>query len=346
MTQNASKAATYSKEDIDRMVKQDHRAIVIFEGEVFDTTDFKITHPGGPKYIDDHIGEDITKLFYDNDHSRIARRLLKEIKIGTYASTATNGHSLTKNKEYEAKEKEDKELREIIDPSRGTIYQVFTKFNREKYIEYVNDPKHITKPGDQMRMFDAPYLEIFSRTPWYVIPIVWVPVLIYNAMLAFENLNLMQVIICVILGMCLWTFLEYFLHRFIFHLELWIPDNRYLYTIHYVIHGVHHAFPMEKDRLVFPPVLGIPVYFLLYFVYGSFIPLFLCRGIAIGVIAAYIMYDLSHYYFHHEQPLAQLEYRKKYHMYHHYKDPNNGYGITTSFWDTVFGTEILFDKGK
>ena len=89
MTQNASKAATYSKEDIDRMVKQDHRAIVIFEGEVFDTTDFKITHPGGPKYIDDHIGEDITKLFYDNDHSRIARRLLKEINIGTYASTAT-----------------------------------------------------------------------------------------------------------------------------------------------------------------------------------------------------------------------------------------------------------------
>ena len=118
----------------------------------------------------------------------------------------------------------------------------------------------------------------------YVIPIIWIPSLLYNANLAFENLNLMQVIICTILGMWLWTFLEYFLHRFIFHLELWIPDNRYLYTLHYVIHGVHHAFPMERDRLVFPPILSIPLYFLLYLIFGSFIPLFICRGLAIGVI--------------------------------------------------------------
>ena len=31
-------------------------------------------------------------------------------------------------------------------------------------------------------------------------------------------------------------------------------------------------------------------------------------------------------------------------MYHHYKDPDNGYGITNSFWDKVFGTELDMTK--
>lgn len=353
MSENASKIASFTKQEIESMVKHDHRAIVIFEGEVFDATDFKVTHPGGPKYIDDHVGEDISKLFYDNEHSRIARRLLMETKIGRLASddksngtTYTNGNSNASNREYETKIKEDKELREVVDPSKGTIYQVFTKFNKERYIKYINDPKHLTRPGESMRMFDAPYLEIFSRTPWYVIPIFWIPMIIYNFVLALDNLNLVQIIICTFIGAFMWTFIEYFLHRFIFHLELWIPDNRYLYTLHYVIHGVHHAFPMDKDRLVFPPVLGVPLYHLLWAFFSCFIPAYLCRGLEVGLVAGYVTYDLSHYYFHHEQPLKQLEYRKKYHMYHHYKDPDNGYGISTSFWDIVFGTEILFDKSK
>ena len=198
-----------------------------------------------------------------------------------------------------------------------------------------------------MRMFDAPYLEIFSRTPWYVIPIIWIPILTFNIWHAFQNLNLLQVVALTLFGMFNWTFLEYFLHRFVFHLEIWIPDNRYLYTLHYIIHGVHHAFPMDGDRLVFPPILGIPLYFLLYKIYGLVIPIYIWRGIAIGIISAYVMYDLGHYYyFHHEQPIKLMEYRKKYHMYHHYKDPDNGYGITTTFWDIFFGTELKFNKTK
>ena len=335
----------YTQEDIDKLVNEQKRAIVIYEGDVFDATEFKETHPGGPKYIDDHIGKDITSLFYQYEHSRIAKRLLKEIKIGTFASN-NNGDSTSVDSEREERDKEDKALREVVDPSKGTIYQVFTKFNKKRYMEYINDPKHITNPGELMRMFDAPYLEIFSRTPWFVIPIVWIPVLMYNAWLATENLSLIQIIILTLIGMFNWTFIEYFLHRFVFHLELWIPDNRYLYTLHYIIHGVHHAFPMDGDRLVFPPVLGIPLYFLLYKIYGLAIPVFIWRGIAIGIIAAYIYYDLGHYYFHHEQPIKIMEYRKKYHMYHHYKDPDTGYGISTSFWDIVFGTEVQFNKPK
>uniref|UniRef100_A0A7S3ND61 Fatty acid hydroxylase domain-containing protein n=1 Tax=Euplotes harpa TaxID=151035 RepID=A0A7S3ND61_9SPIT len=189
-----------------------------------------------------------------------------------------------------------------------------------------------------MRMFDSPYLEIFSVTPWYLIPIVWVPVILYTISLARQSFGWPALGVMFVVGAFLWTLIEYCLHRFLFHLELFIPDNRYLYTLHYVLHGVHHAFPMDGGRLVMPPVLGIPYYYLLYGIFSSLISMEVCHGLAVGVIFAYVCYDLGHYYFHHEQPIKWMEYRKKYHMYHHYKDPDNGYGITTSLWDTVFGT--------
>ena len=31
---------------------------------------------------------------------------------------------------------------------------------------------------------------------------------------------------------------------------------------------------------------------------------------------------------------------KSYHMDHHYKDAENGFGVTSRFWDRVFGTEL------
>lgn len=31
---------------------------------------------------------------------------------------------------------------------------------------------------------------------------------------------------------------------------------------------------------------------------------------------------------------------KKYHLAHHYGDYENGFGVTSRFWDIVFGTEL------
>jgi 4-hydroxysphinganine ceramide fatty acyl 2-hydroxylase len=31
---------------------------------------------------------------------------------------------------------------------------------------------------------------------------------------------------------------------------------------------------------------------------------------------------------------------KKYHLEHHFKDYENGFGVTSPFWDRVFGTEL------
>lgn len=31
---------------------------------------------------------------------------------------------------------------------------------------------------------------------------------------------------------------------------------------------------------------------------------------------------------------------KKYHLQHHFADYENGFGVTSRFWDKVFGTEL------
>lgn len=149
-----------------------------------------------------------------------------------------------------------------------------------------------------------------------------------------------------ILGMITWTFMEYSLHRFLFHMEVYMLDSRYLRAIHYTIHGVHHAFPMDQGRLVFPIVLAIPLYFVVWSILSAIWPACMINTLCSGMIWTYMGYDMGHYYLHHSQPNKIVEYRKKYHMYHHYKDSDNGYGITTSFWDKVFGTELDMSKNQ
>lgn len=144
----------FTRVEIEKMVKQDNRAIVIFEGDVYDATDFKITHPGGPQFIDNYIGKDMTEAFYDEEHTKIALRLLKDLKIGTLTSeaeaemTVAGDHGANRMREVD-----NEAWREKVDPLQGTVWQVFTKLSHDEYMNFINDPKHLTKPGEEMRMF-------------------------------------------------------------------------------------------------------------------------------------------------------------------------------------------------
>lgn len=215
----------FTKQDIDNLVKNEGRAIVIFEGDVFDATDFKVTHPGGPKFIDDHIGEDITELFYDEEHTKIALRLLNEIKIGTLSKSAdaqisnSTVHTHTRMKEIA-----DEAWREKIDPKLGTVWQVYTKLDKDEYLNFINDPKHLTRPDDEHRMFQTPFFELFSRTPWYHIGLFWTPVTCYKTYQAWQENTPFELLLYLMLGVFVWTWLEYSLHRFIFHFEQYFPD--------------------------------------------------------------------------------------------------------------------------
>lgn len=51
-------------------------------------------------------------------------------------------------------------------------------------------------------------------------------------------------------------------------------------------------------------------------------------------------------YIAHRLP-AYYQEIKKYHLQHHFADYQLGFGVTTKFWDKVFGTELIYaDKKK
>ncbi|XP_028074702.1 uncharacterized protein LOC114277079 [Camellia sinensis] len=58
-----------------------------------------------------------------------------------------------------------------------------------------------------------------------------------------------------------------------------------------------------------------------------------------GSLLGYVLYDVTHYYLHHGQPTGQVtRHLKKYHLNHHFRIQDKGFGITSSIWDKVFGT--------
>ena len=135
----------------------------------------------------------------------------------------------------------------MIDLKRGILWQVFQKLNLEQYLEFIHDPKHMINPPEAI-MFETPFLEFFTKNPYWVILVVYIPLILFNLFSAFEEMKGFYSIIATgfALGIFIWTFTEYFLHRFFFHIDEGLPDNSYAILAHFLFHGIHHAFPMDK----------------------------------------------------------------------------------------------------
>ncbi|XWS17956.1 hypothetical protein CRYUN_Cryun32bG0000400 [Craigia yunnanensis] len=171
----------------------------------------------------------------------------------------------------------------------------------------------------------------FTRTVWWAVPTIWLPVACWCISMSIHmGHTLPQTALMVGFGMFVWTFLEYCFHRFLFHIE---TKSYWGNTVHYLLHGCHHKHPMDGLRLVIPPAEATLLAIMLLFTPSSSPALF---G---GGLIGYVMYDVIHYYVHHGQPTTQVpKSLKKYHLNHHFRIQNMGFGITWAFWDTVFGT--------
>lgn len=197
-----------------------------------------------------------------------------------------------------------------------------------------------------IRLFKSDFLEFFTHISPLVVLIIWLPVSLYFLITSIITLpagvSAVFIPITFLFGLILWTFSEYNLHRFLFHYE---PKNATQEKIFFMFHGIHHAQPQCKTRLVMPPVLSIPMAAIFY---GLFVLIFtLILGIPqwvaptfAGFILGYLAYDLIHYATHHfAMRDGYLKYIKRYHMQHHYKTPTKRFGVTSPIWDVVFNTK-------
>ena len=138
-------------------------------------------------------------------------------------------------------------------------------------------------------------------------------------------------------GLLTWTFVEYLVHRLLFHLE---SESPVVQRIVYLYHGRHHDYPSDTRRLTMSPAFTLPVaalFFGLFWLLAGFpaaAPLF--AGLALG----YLAYETVHFLVHTGQfrRLGLMRQWRRYHFGHHYRNDTVAYGVTTPLWDFVFGT--------
>jgi len=235
----------------------------------------------------------------------------------------------------------DYKKHKFLDLDKPLLMQVwFGGFSKKFYLEQVHRPRHY-KGGESAPLFGN-FLEPLSKTAWWVVPTVWLPPIAYGTYLAGTQLSLPVLAAYWILGIFIWTLVEYGMHRCLFHVDEYLPDNRVFLTLHFLLHGIHHYLPMDRLRLVMPPtlfvVLATPFWKLAHAVF--FYNWYAAVAVYCGGIFGYVCYDLTHYFLHHKTLPSYYKELKKYHLQHHFMDYENGFGVTSRFWDKVFGTEL------
>ena len=209
----------------------------------------------------------------------------------------------------------------------------------------MEEPIVINQSDVPIRLFKSNFMEFFTHVSPITIIVIWTPFIVYMLYRGISDRpaqgNLLYVPAGFLVGLAIWTFVEYNIHRFLFHFT---PHNAWQQRIVFLFHGVHHAQPRLKTRLVMPPVVSIPmsaVFLLLYtFIFSNLLGQPQWVGpVAAGFTVGYLAYDLIHYATHHlAMRHGYFKYLKRYHMLHHYKTPEARFGVSSPFWDWVYGT--------
>jgi sterol desaturase/sphingolipid hydroxylase (fatty acid hydroxylase superfamily) len=187
------------------------------------------------------------------------------------------------------------------------------------------------------QIFSNPVLERISRTH------ISIPITLF---LAISSVSLFYGVTATsipfgfglavaVLGIIAFTFVEYMMHKHFFHME---PDTPIKDKLQYGIHGVHHDYPRDKDRLAMPPFVSAAYSAILYLVFtllmGDF-ALYFLPGFLIG----YSGYLGVHYVVHvYNPPKNFLKVLWVNHAIHHYKNPDSAFGVSSPLWDYLLGT--------
>ena len=188
-------------------------------------------------------------------------------------------------------------------------------------------------------MFTSPLLDRLTRVHPAVPALLFLPVIVALATLAFLRDNPLEAAPAIIAGYGIWTLSEYWIHRAVFHFE---PERGIGARLHWMVHGVHHDHPNDPMRLVMPPVVSIPLASLFFGVFVAVFSLPLAWSVTAGFFAGYLAYDMLHFALHHAKAKGAVVHGlRELHMRHHFEDDRSGFAVSAPWWDVVFGTASL-----
>lgn len=225
---------------------------------------------------------------------------------------------------------------------------LFSQINHlgNRYFEWVHTPVPTSLlkrlPADSkgrwpgsVRIFHTEWLEVQTHIPFKLILGLWVPIVLALTLTSAFAFGLAPLSIFGLFvgGFFFWTLAEYFLHRVVFHYE---PDTPLGRKFHFLAHGIHHLDPIDSTRLLFPPLAGAAIAVVLFAVINIFLPFASSLAAMGGLLSGYLAYDVSHYLSHHGKALnAWHRFLRRYHLAHHFKDPDSRFGVSQPLWDII-----------
>ena len=134
-------------------------------------------------------------------------------------------------------------------------------------------------------------------------------------------------------GIFTWTLVEYVFHRWLGH------DPRFRPNFFGKEHTRHHSkgdyFTPFRVKLLQATVVGafltLPAALIGGWAHGGLFVL--------GLVGMYLVYEGCHYYAHVSAGHGPYgRWMRRHHFYHHFENPKVNHGVTSPFWDLVFGT--------
>ena len=217
------------------------------------------------------------------------------------------------------------------------------KKNVEEYQAFkkgeIRMPSHLkARKEEKAKLYNNKVIEFLSRAPFGVPHVMWIIIAIFFFWYSIYKVELpiSYFVILVISGAFSWTFMEYIIHRFVYHTE---TNSEGMTEFQVGMHSNHHHYPKDPERLAMPPIPGIilgAIFFgLFYLIMGNYAYAFFP-----GFILGYDAYITLHYYQHRIKSPSYKPWKKLWHHHkaHHYSNPYSAFGVSTRLWDYVFGT--------
>lgn len=135
-------------------------------------------------------------------------------------------------------------------------------------------------------------------------------------------------------GLFCWTFIEYFIHRFLMHGK---EKEDYRKSHHFVHHSNPGVIFTNNFKRIFYSLAAIALT-CAGFIYNYYLLL------PAGIITGFALYNFMHLCLHKHWASNLLGKLQHFHMQHHFGQTENCFGVTSMLWDRVFNTITKSEK--
>ena len=190
---------------------------------------------------------------------------------------------------------------------------------------------------NQIKLFKSSFLNrlIFTNSLFAVSVYFFIALTITVYGFFRVEIALSRGLLLVLAGLLIFSLVEYFTHRFLYHSDEDYAENK---NWQYLVHGIHHVYPKEHGLLALPIPFALAINAVLFFLFSIVVGndiYFLFPGFLSG----YATQLYIHYLVHTRKPPKNIfRFFWKHHMLHHYSSEKEAFGVITPLWDMVFGT--------